>query len=109
LVEFLETKDTSNLIIRKNLAATKEKMAVQYLLQEQTDEASKLFEEATQIMDKKLPLSNTMIGWMRRGYKVTEKQIRDAQHKHEYFTVRKDSVNPELAIDLPNLNSVPSI
>jgi tetratricopeptide (TPR) repeat protein len=109
LCEFLKEKDMEETIIRKNYATTREKMGIQYLLKEEKEEAMALLKEATELMDKKMPLSNTIIGWINRGYNVSEKQIRDAQHKHEYFAVRKDCVNPEMAIDLPNMNSVPSI
>lgn len=109
LCEFLKEKDMDETIIRKNYATTREKMGIQHLLKGDKEEALALFEEATQLMDKKMALSNTIIGWIKRGYNVSEKQIRDAQHKHEYFAVRKDSVKPEMAIDLPNVNSVPSL
>jgi tetratricopeptide (TPR) repeat protein len=101
LCEFLEEKGLEVPIIRKNYATNRERMAVQYLLQDEKEQAIKFFKEATALMDKKMPLSNMLLGWCQRGFNVTVKQIRDAQHKHEYFAVRKDTVKPEMAIDLP--------
>jgi tetratricopeptide (TPR) repeat protein len=99
--EFLEEKGLEEPIIRKNYATTREKMAVQYLLMDDKAEALKLFKEATELMDKKMPLCNDVLGWLQRGYNISIKQLRDTQHKHEYFAVRKDTVKPEMAIDLP--------
>ena len=110
LSEFLKEKDMTHDVIKKNFATARERMAVQYLLQGDKTEATQHFEEAAKTMHNKMPLSVELLGWLKRGYNISEKQIRDAQSKHKYFIVRKDTVNPALAIDIPNnANSVPSI
>ena len=107
--EFLFEKGLDEPIIAKNYATTVERMAIQYLFKEEDDEAKKLFKKASDTMNKKMPLSNVILGWLHRGYSITEKQIRDTQHKHDYFVVRKEHINPGLAVDLPSTNSVPSL
>lgn len=108
--DFLQDKGLEEPVIAKHYATTLEKMGVQYLLKEEKDTAKELFQKASDTMNKKMPLSNDLLGWLNRGYSITEKQIRGVQQKHDYFIVRKDLVKPEMAIDLPDsVNSGPSL
>ncbi|NJM78968.1 MAG: hypothetical protein HC854_03845 [Flavobacterium sp.] len=42
------------------------------------------------------------MSWLHRGYKISADQLKRLQNKHNYFVVRKESVNPKIAMDLPD-------
>ena len=48
-----------------------------------------------------LPLARALVGWAARGLSIGERQLRDAQQRHDYFIVRKGLVEPKRAIPLP--------
>jgi len=90
--------------IKKNYAVTVEKEAIQYLFKEDKQTATDLFKKVqTTIGRGNQPLTDELLNWLQRGYAISEKQIRLAQKKHNYFTVRKENINPEIAIELPKM------
>lgn len=100
-LEFLENKEQTDLV-RKHRAIILERQGIQQMLTGEIKEAATLLKEAQQIAGKgNQPLTDELLNWALRGYQISKKQVSDLQRKHLYFIVRKDKVNPALAIDLP--------
>ncbi|MEO1818202.1 hypothetical protein [Pseudomonas sp.] len=53
------------------------------------------------VQPPELPLARALVGWAARGLSIGERQLRDAQQRHDYFIVRKGLVEPKRAIPLP--------
>jgi tetratricopeptide (TPR) repeat protein len=89
---------------RKNLASLWERKAIQCIYLDEKSEAIEAFEEALkEAKDFPMPLSKELLNWLRRGYVIAPKQVRDLQKRHHYFTVRKENVNPKIAVQLPEM------
>lgn len=103
-LDFLESKEElrNNPVFEKYLASITERKGIQYLFLDEKKEAVEAFREVQTRMGKTgMPLTNELLNWASRGYTITTKQIRDLQNKHRYFTVRKETVNEQIAIELP--------
>jgi tetratricopeptide (TPR) repeat protein len=102
-LEFLEEKESSEFVTRHK-AHILEKLAIQHLLKEEKQEALVYLKEARMLIKQGVqPLTDDLLNWVQRNYQVTKKQIREAQKKYNYFIVRKDKVNPEYAIEIPEM------
>ena len=100
-IAFLDEKEDSELLA-KYYAAILEKMAIQYLLKEDKREALQILKLAQSKTGKgKHLLTDELLNWVQRGFTISKKQIMDLQKKHNYFIVRKDKINTQIAIDLP--------
>lgn len=105
-IDFLNDKkaERSDEILYKYLAALWERKGIQYVHLNDKEEAIFALEEAQKEAGKiPLPLSRDLLGWLKRGYTITPKQVRDLQNKHQYFTVRKENVNEKIAVQLPEM------
>jgi hypothetical protein len=101
-IDFLAEKEDQSPLVKKHHAVILEKQAIQYMLKEELPEALPLLKEAQALAGRGgQPLTDDLLNWVVRGYKMTKKQIMDLQKKHNYFIVRKDKVRPEIAMDLP--------
>lgn len=47
------------------------------------------------------PIVQTLLKWFSKKYNLNRKQIAELQKKHGYFIIAKETVNPHLAIPLP--------
>lgn len=105
-IAFLDEKKTErpDKLFRKYLASLWERKGIQYTFLEDKQAAVFAFGQALEEAgDLLMPLSKEILSWLQRGYKITDKQIRDLQNKHSYFTVRKENVNEKIAIQLPEM------
>ncbi|PTX59778.1 hypothetical protein C8N46_10888 [Kordia periserrulae] len=99
--EFLQDKE-QNVLVRKHKAFVSERQAIQHVLKEEQEEAKALLQDIQKDLGKgKQPITDELLGWLVRGYKVNKDQLTKLQRKHNYFIVRKESVNPKIAMDLP--------
>lgn len=107
-LDFLETKSTLNEhpVFEKYVASILERKGIQFLLLDEKEDAVETFKTVQERIGKtKMPLTNELLSWTARGYTITPQKIRDLQKKHRYFTVRKESVNEKIAVELPkNIN-----
>lgn len=102
-LDFLYNKNDESDLITKSIAAILEKQAIQHLFKEERDQAVELLKEAQQLVGRGTqPLTADLLNWVQRGYQISNKQIKEAQKRHNYFVVRKGNVRPEIAIDLPD-------
>lgn len=110
VIEYCEKMETlladrldESAFIRKTYAAVLEKHAMQLLLKGEMEEGRECMEEAQQTLGRgALPLTDQVLDWMRRGYRLGDRQLKDARVKHNYFSVRAETVQPELAVELPD-------
>jgi tetratricopeptide (TPR) repeat protein len=105
-IDFLDEKkaERSDDLFRKYLASLWERKGIQYIHLDEKSEAIHSFENALKEgSNLSLPLSKDLLNWLRRGYAVTTKQVRDLQNRHNYFTVRKENVNEKIAVQLPEM------
>ena len=90
-------KDQICLIERKGLALAKQGLK---------DEAIKLLEEAIRLAKEiriKLPIAKTAADWYRRGYDVSPERLSQLLAQHNYYSVRKDTVDPDIALEVPEM------
>lgn len=100
--DFLDESAEDSDYLKRYYGSILEREGIQHLLIEEREEAIELFKEAQQVAGKMAqPLTNELLNWTQRGYTITSKQIRDSQKKHNYFVIRKESVNPKIAVQLP--------
>ncbi|SNR14103.1 hypothetical protein [Tenacibaculum jejuense] len=98
---FLQEKE-EDFLVQKHNAFVSERQAIQHILRGEQEEAKSLLQTTQKNLGKgKQPITDELLNWLLRGYKVNPDQLRQLQKKHNYFIVRKESVNPKIAMDLP--------
>ncbi|MDC1162419.1 hypothetical protein OAT18_03145 [Tenacibaculum sp.] len=98
---FLEGKEKT-VLVKKHYAFVSERQAIQHILKEEQEEAKELLAKAQQDLGKgKQPITDELLNWLLRGYRISKEQLVKLQKKHNYFIVRRESVNPKIAMDLP--------
>lgn len=105
-IDFMETKNDlyDQLFFIKYLASLWERKGIQHLFLQEKELAIESFEETIAIIKPhKLPLTQEFYNWCKRGYTITDKQIESLLKKHQYYTVRKEKINAEIAIKLPEM------
>ncbi|MNK05419.1 hypothetical protein D3C87_233010 [compost metagenome] len=105
-IEFLTPKqaDRTDEWFRRNLASLWERKAIQHIFLEENPEAIEAFEEAIKAaIHMPMPLSRELLNWLKRGFAITPRKVRDLQNRHHYFTVRKENVNEKIAVQLPEM------
>jgi tetratricopeptide (TPR) repeat protein len=101
----LDKNGCSTAIAQKHYASLLERKGVQHLFLGENEEAKTAFAEAQEKTGKgKQALTDELLNWIQRGYRIQPLQIRQLQDRHRYFSVRKDKLNPVIAIDLPVTN-----
>ena len=101
-LEFLADKTDESGFLNKMRASILERIGVQYLMLDEKAAAVPVLKEALALGGKKgNPLSHELLNWAQRGFAVSKKQIQDLQKRFNYFIVRKDKVNPAIAVELP--------
>lgn len=102
--EFLADKIEDSDYSKRYYASLLEREAIQYLFLEEKEEAVDLFKIVHELVGiKTQPLTDQLINWAQRGYTITAKQIKDAQTRFDYFIVKEGNVNPEIAMQLPEV------
>ncbi|AUC76459.1 hypothetical protein [Olleya sp. Bg11-27] len=105
-IAFMETKENlqEHSIFMKYLASLWERKGIQYLYLNEKEDAIIAFENAIAIIKPhKIPLAQELYNWCKRGYTISQQQIESLNKKHHYYTVRKDSINSQIAIELPEM------
>ncbi|HAA16838.1 MAG TPA: peptidylprolyl isomerase [Cytophagales bacterium] len=99
---FFEEQSDTTTYAKRSHAAVLEKQAVQHVYQGENGEALPLLKEAQALVGRGTQkLTDDLLNWVQRGYQISNQQLQQAQERHQYFIVRKDKVNPDIAIDLP--------
>lgn len=101
--QFLEDKQLESVYVKKYRASLFEREAIQHLFLGDKNEATVCFKAVqTLVGSQDFPLTGQLLNWLQRGYTIGERQIKDAQKTHHYFSVRTDNVNPLIAMQLPD-------
>jgi tetratricopeptide (TPR) repeat protein len=105
-IDFMETKDDlqEHPIFIKYLASLWERKGIQYLYLNDKEDAIEAFEKAiTIVKPNKILLAQELHNWCKRGYTISKQQVESLNKKHQYYTVRKDNINSQIAIELPEI------
>lgn len=85
-------------------ASTFQRQGVNLLRKGEKDEARESFRQATQharASGLDLPLATTVYGWLARGFQVDVRRLEAELERTQYWSVRRDTVQPERAVALP--------
>jgi tetratricopeptide (TPR) repeat protein len=94
--------DHLNPLQRRDHGATLERLGAVLLKAGRPDDALTVLQRAVQIAGSgALPLSEELVGWLRRGLRPDASRITQLQDLHRYFTVRPELVDASLATKLP--------
>ena len=94
--------DASLAIQAKDHGAILERQAVALISAGRADEAAPILKRAIETAGARvLPLAESLLAWLTRGYSVPGPQLRQAQKRHNYFVVRKDTLQRDIARPLP--------
>ena len=102
--------ETEDPLVNRQRGANLERLALARLQIGDSEEARDLLAIAIDTAGRgALPLSEELLGWLRRGLSVSEARLRSAQRQHRYFIVRKELVDPSLAVGLPEGVGAPAM
>jgi hypothetical protein len=108
--EHFAQAETDNPLVNRHRGANLERLALARLQMGDAEEARDLLAIAIDTAGKgALPLSEALLAWLRRGLSVAEARLRSAQRQHRYFVVRKDLVDPSIALGLPEAVGAPAM
>jgi tetratricopeptide (TPR) repeat protein len=108
--EHLARAEIGDPLVNRHRGANLERLALARLQAGDSEEARELLAMAVETAGKgALPLSESLLGWLRRGFSIGEGRLRSAQRQHRYFVVREDLVDPSLAIGLPEGVGAPAM
>lgn len=54
------------------------------------------------VTPKTLPLTQTLLQWLRSNLHIDKQRLLAEQNRQQYFSVRKDTVDPSMAVKLPD-------
>jgi tetratricopeptide (TPR) repeat protein len=106
-IQLYEDNPPESKIAKMDLAYIHQKKGVILLKQKQNKAAAESFQTAINMMDAEghaMPLSKALSRWAMGGLHLDNRRILAEQQRNNYFNVRKDNVDPKLAIKLPNEN-----
>lgn len=96
------TLDSPLPLVARDRAENLQRRGCVLLRQGHIDDALQSLQQAVELTAAKaLPLATELLGWARRGLTIGERQLQEAQRRHDYFIVRKGLVDPQRAIQLP--------
>jgi tetratricopeptide (TPR) repeat protein len=103
---FTPADDAQRAVVRTDLAYTHQRRGVVLLKMGRTEEACAALGEALAVAREagiRLELAEALLGWASRGLHLEPRRILMEQESRRYFSVRPDTVDPTLAIALPEV------
>jgi tetratricopeptide (TPR) repeat protein len=98
-----EALDAPLALHQRDHAAMLERFALNLIKAGRDTEARAPMEQAvTLAATSDLPVTRTVLDWVRRGMRVDPRRVAQLQDKHGYFSVTRDRVEPKRAIALPD-------
>ncbi len=82
-----------------------QKLGVVQLKSGDGEAARRSFAEALAVLvdtDQQLPLAASLLRWLEMGMHLDSRRILAEQERNQYFTVRRETVDPERAVKLPD-------
>jgi tetratricopeptide (TPR) repeat protein len=91
-------------VARKDLGSFLEREGVVLLRQGRHEQALERLAEAVQAArPSRLPLAETLAGWLRGGLQITADRLARELDRHRYWSVRAGTVRAHLAVALPHI------
>ena len=109
-LELYKNNPPPNEFARMDFVYIHQKKAVILMKLGKKKEAIEFFNKALELAKQekaKLPLTLTLLRWLRGGYFIEAARITAEQYKEAYFNVQKDTVDPSKAIKLPDEDLLP--
>lgn len=102
LIELIETANIKPELRDKYYAFIVERMAIQYVLKNDIEYAGELLMKVkAKYKCSPMPITEQLLTWINKKYYLKKKQIQELEKINNYFIIRKDNVNPDIAIELP--------
>jgi tetratricopeptide (TPR) repeat protein len=104
--ELTPNSEEQRALIRADLVYIHQRRGVVLLKSGRADEARAALEQALRLAREAgihLELSQTLLGWITRGFHVEPHRILMEQEAKRYFSVRPDTVDRTLAVALPRM------
>ena len=112
-IQFYQDNPPPNEVATMDLAHIYQRKGINLLKMGIQDEASVALQQALEtaravgkVTSKTMPLAQTMLRWLRSRLHIDDQRMIAEQHRTQYFMVRKDTVEPEKAVRLPNENVI---
>jgi hypothetical protein len=96
-------------LARQDRASHFERKGVVLLKAGRSEDAREALEAAKTHAAAPLPLAAAVLRWLQSGLHVDARRVEAEQRRLQYFTVRKDTVDPTRAVALPNGLGQPTI
>ncbi len=94
-------------LTQRDLAHTRERRGIVLLKAGRDAEAQAVLAAAIRdAIPGDLPLARAVLVWLRGRYHVDARRLLQEQHRHSWFIVRADAVEPARAIPLPSFHPV---
>ncbi len=107
-----ETNPPPNEIAHKDRIEIYQRQGVNLLKQGHRQAAQDAFNTAmvqAKALGMRVPLSEKLAQWLSRNWHIDRQRLQQEQERHRYFTVRPDTVDPNIAIPLPShIDSLPN-
>ena len=96
--------DLHSSLHRRDHGSMLERLGLAYLKNEDVEQGQAALEKAREVAgDGVLPITDEVLGWLKRGFRVDTTRILSSQRKHKYFVVRQGQVDPKRAKPLIGL------
>lgn len=94
-------------IARKDLAEIWQRSGICELRRGEHEAACEAFRRALSVDgDVPLPMARKLLEWTQRRLQISEHQLERLLQQHRYYSIRKDTTDPDRALKLPQLEAV---
>jgi len=92
---------------RRDHGSVLERLGLAHLKNGDMEQGREALEKARDVAgDGVLPITDEVLGWLKRGFRVDTGRILSSQRKHKYFVVRHGQVDPKRAKPLKSLPKI---
>ncbi|MCP4669537.1 MAG: tetratricopeptide repeat protein, partial [Deltaproteobacteria bacterium] len=106
-IQFYNDNPPPNPLAQWDLAGIHQRKGVILLKMGDKEAVPEPFRKALDIareLNQKLPLTETLLRWVEAQMHIDPGRVKTEQERTQYFTVRKETVDPARAVKLPNEN-----
>lgn len=98
--------DLHSSLHRRDHGSVLERLGLTHLKNDDLEQGRAALEKARAIAgDGVLPITDEVLGWLKRGFRVDKGRILSSQRKHKYFVVRHGQVDPKRAKPMDSLQA----
>ncbi len=92
--------DNAGQLQRLDRATNHQRRGIVYLKSGQTSLAEVALQQAVSMAGNNLPLAASLLRWLQSRLTISPERIAQEQSKHRYFSVRKETLRPDLAVSI---------